>query len=196
MTRHRSLRTALCVALALTAHSALGQDKPATIDTLKRIRDSGTITIGVREASVPFSFIDAQKQPQGYSIDLCLRVADAVKNELKLPRLDVRFVPVTSSNRLQMVKEGRLHAQLQMMQGDIAMAAGDAYTRRSWTGRVNRVNGCCASTRGGLRRSRWAATSLLAGATISTESGTSAWTWFVGPLEAGRFCMIGKSRIA
>jgi glutamate/aspartate transport system substrate-binding protein len=108
MTRHRSLRTALCVALALTAHSALGQDKPATIDTLKRIRDSGTITIGVREASVPFSFIDAQKQPQGYSIDLCLRVADAVKNELKLPRLDVRFVPVTSSNRIQMVKEGKV----------------------------------------------------------------------------------------
>ncbi|HEY3554095.1 MAG TPA: amino acid ABC transporter substrate-binding protein [Casimicrobiaceae bacterium] len=108
MTRHRSLRTALCVAFALTAHCALGQDKPAAVDTLKRIRDSGTITIGVREASVPFSFIDAQKQPQGYSIDLCLRVADAVKTELKLPRLDVRFVPVTSSNRIQMVKEGKV----------------------------------------------------------------------------------------
>ncbi|HET9671016.1 MAG TPA: amino acid ABC transporter substrate-binding protein [Casimicrobiaceae bacterium] len=108
MTRHHSLCTALCVALALTAQSALGQDKVATIDTLKRIRDSGTITIGVREASVPFSFIDAQKQPQGYSIDLCLRVADAVKSELKLPRLDVRFVPVTSSNRIQMVKEGNV----------------------------------------------------------------------------------------
>jgi glutamate/aspartate transport system substrate-binding protein len=102
------LRTALCVALALTARSALGQDTPAAIDTLKRIRDSGTITIGVREASVPFSFIDAQKQPQGYSIDLCLRVADAVKSELKLPRLDVRFVPVTSSNRIPMVKEGKV----------------------------------------------------------------------------------------
>jgi glutamate/aspartate transport system substrate-binding protein len=108
MTRHRLLRTALCVALALTARSALGQDTPAAIDTLKRIRDSGTITIGVREASVPFSFIDAQKQPQGYSIDLCLRVADAVKSELKLPRLDVRFVPVTSSNRIPMVKEGKV----------------------------------------------------------------------------------------
>ena len=108
MNRHRSLRAALLVALALSGPVATGQDKPAAIDTLKRIRDSGTITIGVREASVPFSYIDAQKQPQGYSIDLCLRVADAVKSELKLPRLDVRFVPVTSSNRIQMVKEGKV----------------------------------------------------------------------------------------
>src|SRR6185437_766336 len=80
----------------------------AAIDTLKRIRDTGTITIGVRESSVPFSFVDSQKQPQGYSVDLCLKVADAVKSELKLPRLDVRFVPVTSSNRIQMVKEGKV----------------------------------------------------------------------------------------
>jgi len=108
MTPYRSWRAALGVAFALAAFSAFAQDKPAVVDTLKRIRDSGTITIGVREASVPFSFIDAQKQPQGYSIDLCLRVADAVKSELKLPRLDVRFVPVTSSNRIQMVKEGKV----------------------------------------------------------------------------------------
>ena len=107
MSRFRPFRAALCAALAAVAVAAFAQDK-APIDTLKRIRDSGTITIGVREASVPFSFIDAQKQPQGYSIELCLRVADAVKTELKLPRLDVRFVPVTSSNRIQMVKDGKV----------------------------------------------------------------------------------------
>ena len=78
------------------------------IDTLKRVRDYATLTIGVREASVPFSYIDSQKQPQGYSVDLCLRVADAIKSELKLPRLDVRFVPVTSSNRIAMVKDGKV----------------------------------------------------------------------------------------
>jgi glutamate/aspartate transport system substrate-binding protein len=108
MNRLRPLHVALCATLALAAPAALAQDKPAAADTLKRIRDSGAITIGVREASVPFSFIDSQKQPQGYSIDLCLKVADAVKNELKLPRLDVRFVPVTSSNRIQMVKDGKV----------------------------------------------------------------------------------------
>ena len=112
----QSLRTlgaalAACVALSFPASLALAQDasKPAEpIDTLKRIKDSGAITIGVREASVPFSFIDAQKQPQGYSIDLCLRIADAVKSELKLQRLDVRFLPVTSSNRIAMVKTGKV----------------------------------------------------------------------------------------
>jgi glutamate/aspartate transport system substrate-binding protein len=78
------------------------------IDTLKRIRDTQTILLGVRESSVPFSFVDAQKQPQGYSVDLCLRIADAVKAELKLPRLDVKFVPVTSSNRIPYVVDGKI----------------------------------------------------------------------------------------
>ena len=78
------------------------------IDTLRRIRDTGAILVGVREASVPFSFIDAQKQPQGYSVDLCLRIADAIKADMKLPRLEVRFIPVTSSNRIPMLKEGKI----------------------------------------------------------------------------------------
>ena len=78
------------------------------IDTLRRIRETGAILVGVRESSVPFSFIDTQKQPQGYSVDLCLRIADTIKAELKLPRLDVKFVPVTSSNRIPMLVEGRI----------------------------------------------------------------------------------------
>jgi len=103
----------LCAALLVSASAALAQDNTAAapaerIDTLKRIKDTGAITIGVREASVPFSYIDAQKQPQGYSIDLCLKIADAIKTELKMPRLDVRFLPVTSSNRIGMVKSGKV----------------------------------------------------------------------------------------
>ncbi len=103
----------LGASLIVTASAVLAQDKAQTaaaerIDTLKRIKDSGTITLGVREASVPFSFIDAQKQPQGYSIDLCLKVADAIKTELKMPRLDVRFLPVTPANRIAMVKGGKV----------------------------------------------------------------------------------------
>jgi len=78
------------------------------IDTLKRIRETGTILIGVREASVPFSFIDAQKQPQGYSVDLCLKVADAIKNELRMPRLDVKFVSVSSASRIPALLENKI----------------------------------------------------------------------------------------
>lgn len=81
---------------------------PGQIDTLKRIRESGAILIGVREASVPFSFLDQNKSPQGYSIDICLRVADAIKAELKMPRLEVKFVPVSSANRIQALVEGKV----------------------------------------------------------------------------------------
>jgi glutamate/aspartate transport system substrate-binding protein len=113
------LALAVCAGMLLGPAVAAAQDKVAVagppadaaferIDTLKRIRDTSTLSIGVRESSVPFSFIDSQKQPQGYSIDLCLKVADAIKTELKLPRLDVRFVAVTSANRIAMVKEGKV----------------------------------------------------------------------------------------
>jgi glutamate/aspartate transport system substrate-binding protein len=106
-----ALTAVLAGAVAL-APAADAQPKGGTaaerIDTLKRIRDSGTILVGVREASVPFSFLDAQKQPQGYTVDLCLRVADAIKSELKLPRLEVRYVLVTSANRIAAVKDGRV----------------------------------------------------------------------------------------
>jgi glutamate/aspartate transport system substrate-binding protein len=80
----------------------------ATIDTLARIRDTGTLLIGVRESSVPFSYLDAQKQPQGYSVDLCQRVAEAIKTELKLKRIDIKYVPVSSANRIPALLEGKI----------------------------------------------------------------------------------------
>ena len=124
--RHRWLIAAALAAAALVSLPAIAQDKaapakaaapaaatapapaPVAVDTLKRIRETQTLLIGVRESSVPFSFIDAQKQPQGYSVDLCLRVADAVKSELKMPKLDVKFVPVTSSSRIPALLEGKI----------------------------------------------------------------------------------------
>ena len=80
----------------------------AHIDTLKRIRDTATITLGVRASRAPFSFVDAQREPRGYSIDLCMHVADAVKAALKLPKLDVRFVVVTRASRIAMLNDGRI----------------------------------------------------------------------------------------
>jgi glutamate/aspartate transport system substrate-binding protein len=96
-------------AKAPAAAPAATADKAApTIDTLKRIRDTGAITLGVRETSVPFSYLDAQKQPQGYSVDLCLRVAEAIKAELKLSKLEVKYLPVTSANRIPMLVDGKI----------------------------------------------------------------------------------------
>src|SRR5258706_1880636 len=105
---HGSAVTALIV-IALSSAGAAAQDKAAPrIDTLKRIRDTGAMTLGVRETSVPFSYLDAQKQPQGYSVELCLRVAEAIKAELKLPRLEVKYLPVTSANRIPSLIDGKI----------------------------------------------------------------------------------------
>jgi glutamate/aspartate transport system substrate-binding protein len=110
----RHLQGYIAAILWVHAGLALAQstDKPAPpaapIDTLKRIHDSGTILVGVREASVPFSFLDANKQPQGYSVDLCIKIADAIKSQLKMPRLDTAFVPVTAANRISLLLEGKI----------------------------------------------------------------------------------------
>ena len=122
----RNIRFSGAAALLITAcaFSAAGQDKakppaPAPVpaataaaaqkfDTLQRVHDTGTLLVGVRDASVPFSFVDANKQPLGYSVDLCLKVADAIKTELKLPRLEVKYVPVSSANRIQALLDGKI----------------------------------------------------------------------------------------
>ncbi|XAH25759.1 amino acid ABC transporter substrate-binding protein [Xylophilus sp. GW821-FHT01B05] len=74
--------------------------------TLKKIKDSGQITLGYRESSVPFSYLDDKAQPVGYSIELCKRIVDGVKKELGLPALQVKLQPVTSQNRIALVSNG------------------------------------------------------------------------------------------
>jgi len=93
---------ALALALALPG-VALAQDLTGT---LKKIKDSGTIAIGYREQSVPFSFRGADGTPAGYSIDLCQRIVTGVQQQLKLPKLDVKWVAVTPDNRIQSVVNG------------------------------------------------------------------------------------------
>lgn len=74
--------------------------------TLKKIKDAGTITIGHREASTPFSFLDANKQPAGYAIDLCLKIVDEVKTILQRPDLAVKYAVVNAQTRIPMVVDG------------------------------------------------------------------------------------------
>jgi ABC-type amino acid transport substrate-binding protein len=76
-------------------------------DVLKRIRETGMMTIAHREASVPFSYLDAQKQPVGYSLELCQKVAEAVRRELKLPTLKINYLMVTPANRMPAIMEGK-----------------------------------------------------------------------------------------
>ncbi|MCO8164523.1 glutamate/aspartate ABC transporter substrate-binding protein [Pseudomonas sp. 21LCFQ010] len=75
--------------------------------TLKKIKDSGTITLGHRDASIPFSYIaDASGKPVGYSHDLQLAVVEAVKKQLDVPNLNVKYNLVTSQTRIPLVQNG------------------------------------------------------------------------------------------
>jgi glutamate/aspartate transport system substrate-binding protein len=98
---HRSIAVASLAALFLSPVAAA---EPSGV--LKKIRDNGQITLGYRESSIPFSYLDDKAQPVGYSIELCGRVVDAVKKELRLPALKVTLQAVTSQNRIPLVANG------------------------------------------------------------------------------------------
>lgn len=76
--------------------------------TLSRVRETGVIVIGYRPASLPFSYLDAQLRPTGYSVELCERVIAAVREKLQLPDLEVRRVEVASATRMPLVINGTL----------------------------------------------------------------------------------------
>jgi ABC-type amino acid transport substrate-binding protein len=92
---------ALIACLSITGQAAAES-------TLDQIKSSGTIRLGYRENSIPFSFVGADKQPRGFSIDLCKVVAENVTKQLKLEKLDVQWVPVTAQSRFDALKNGKI----------------------------------------------------------------------------------------
>jgi glutamate/aspartate transport system substrate-binding protein len=98
------------LAAGLLAATFLATPAPAQdlTGTLKKIKDSGSITIGHREASVPFSYLDDKQQPIGYSMDLCMAVVEEVKKTLNLPTLAVKLNPVTSQTRIPLMSNGTI----------------------------------------------------------------------------------------
>jgi glutamate/aspartate transport system substrate-binding protein len=102
-------RLLLAVAGAgLVGSIAISANAQELTGTLKKIKDTGTITIGHRESSIPFSYLDDKQQPVGYAMELCGKVVDAVKAELKLPNLKVAYQPVTSANRIPLLQNGTI----------------------------------------------------------------------------------------
>ena len=95
------------IALAMTTilWAATGETQTLT-GTLKKVADSGTLTVGYRENALPFSYTGSDGKPAGYSIDLCQEIAVAVQQELKLANLAVKWVPVTPENRVDAVVNG------------------------------------------------------------------------------------------
>lgn len=96
---------AAAVVVGVSAPVAMAQDN--LTGTLAKIADSGTIVIGHRESSVPFSYLDANQKPVGYSIDLCMKIVEAVEAELEMD-LDVSFVPVNPKTRIALMANGTI----------------------------------------------------------------------------------------
>ena len=93
------------LAVALIGSPVAAQDLTGT---LKKIKDTGVVKIGHREASSPFSYQDDKQQVIGYGTDICLKIVDAIKAELKMPKLKVEFVPVTSQTRIPILTGGNI----------------------------------------------------------------------------------------
>ena len=92
----------------LAATLAVAMPAAAQEGTLKKIKDSGSITIGHRDASLPFSYYDDKQQPIGYAMDLCAKIVDAVKAELKMPSIKTNYQLVTSANRIPLMANGTI----------------------------------------------------------------------------------------
>src|SRR5215207_7936068 len=74
--------------------------------TLQKVKEANRILIGIQEASVPFSYLDGDQKAIGYAVDICMKIVEAVKRELKLSSLNVETSPVTSSNRIPLMMNG------------------------------------------------------------------------------------------
>ena len=97
----RSNQFAAVVGVALMSLAGATQ-----ADTLAKVKESGVFTIGHRDASIPLSYYDDKQQPIGYSVEICQRVADAVKKELNKPNLQIKYQLVTSANRIPLLANG------------------------------------------------------------------------------------------
>ncbi|SDB84163.1 glutamate/aspartate ABC transporter substrate-binding protein [Paraburkholderia lycopersici] len=96
-------KTAAALALfGFVATGAFAQDS----GTLKKIKDTGVISLGHRESSIPFSYYDDKQNVIGYSQDYAEKIVEAVKQKLNMPNLKVKLVPITSQNRIPLVQNG------------------------------------------------------------------------------------------
>jgi glutamate/aspartate transport system substrate-binding protein len=93
---------------ALLATATFAGPASAQSGTLDKIKSSGTITLGHRDTSIPFSYYDDKQQVVGYAMDICYKIVDAVKTNLKLSKLDVKLNPVTSATRIPLMANGTI----------------------------------------------------------------------------------------
>ena len=97
------------IGLALVATFAVSQAGAQELTgTLKNIKDTGAITLGFRDSSIPFYYLDDNQKPVGFAMDICYKIVEAVKKELKLDKLEVKLNPVTSATRIPLMANGTI----------------------------------------------------------------------------------------
>lgn len=157
------------IRLVLAALACAALAAPAAAEqltgTLKKIKETGSITVGYRESSIPFSYLDDKQRPIGYAMDLCMKIVDAVKAELKMPGLKIQLQPVTSSNRIPLMQNGTIDLECGSTTNSVErqkqVSFGPTYFVINVTAAVKKSSGIHSLAD-------------LNGRTISTTSGTTS----------------------
>jgi glutamate/aspartate transport system substrate-binding protein len=102
------MKVSKLIAVLIGAGMIAGAAQAQESGTLKKIKDTGTITLGVRDSSIPFSYLDDKQSYQGYSIDLCMKIVTAVQKQLGMTALNVKMNPVTSATRIPLMANGTI----------------------------------------------------------------------------------------
>lgn len=87
---------------------AIADNKQNTENTIDKIKRTNTITIGHRSSSIPFSYYDGNKQPIGFTIDICSQIVDTIKKQYNLPSIEIKYIEVNGDTRLPFVEEGKI----------------------------------------------------------------------------------------
>lgn len=156
---------AILIGAATLATAITAAQAQELAGTLKKIKETGVITIGHRESSIPFAFLDDQQKPVGYAMDLCMKIVDTLKADLKLPKLKVALQPVTSSNRIPLLQNGTIDLECGSTTNSTArqqqVAFGPTYFVINVTAAVKKTSGINTIAD-------------LNGKTVSTTSGTTS----------------------
>ena len=123
--------------IALVCATAQSSVQAQSKDTLQKIKESGVINLGGRDASFPFSYkISADSNPIGYSADICMKVVDAIKVKLALPNLKVQYTIVTPTNRIALVQNGTIDLECSTTTNTIARAQQVEFAPTHFVGSV------------------------------------------------------------
>jgi glutamate/aspartate transport system substrate-binding protein len=151
------------LALALAAVMACGVVHAA--DTLAKIKTAGKITIGTRDSSAPLAYTLGDGKYSGYHVDVCLKIADAIKANLKAPTMPVEYTVVTSANRVPLVQNGTVDMECGSTTNNAARAQQVAFAPTTFVTNVRTA----VKANSGI-----ASISQLNGKTVATTTGTTS----------------------